>query len=103
MPEVGINDYVLKAGDVIEFFYTDDYRPIFGMMPIYGDADNDGILTGSDAAYILQYSNNSSFINADGDWKEKADADGDGVITANDAAMVYQKVLVSTYRFPVEQ
>ena len=69
----------------------------------YGDADGDGVLTGNDPAYILQYSNNRSSIEVNEEWLKKADVDGDGTITANDAAYVYQKVLVGSTVFPVER
>ncbi len=68
--------------------------------PIYGDADNNGILTANDSAVVLNKVLNSDFqMNIDDKY---ADVDSAGNITANDAAMILMKVLNAAYVFPAE-
>lgn len=64
---------------------------------MYGDADEDGVLTGNDAAVVLQYVLNSLTHETSEKWINRVDVDKDGIITANDCAMIMQKVLNSHY------
>jgi hypothetical protein len=73
---------------------------------LYGDADNDGILTASDAAYVLQRVLNSNselpIANATENWMRYTDVDADNILTASDAAYILQKVLNGNSEFPIE-
>jgi hypothetical protein len=73
---------------------------------LYGDADNDGILTASDAAYVLQRVLNSNselpIANATENWMCCIDVDADDILTASDAAYILQKVLDGNSEFPIE-
>lgn len=86
---------------------TDGWNPIIEDKPepvgMWGDVDSDGVLTGNDAALILNYSNNNYFTGYDKFNFAVGDVDGTAGITANDAAMVYQKVLNLSYVLPVEK
>ena len=69
-----------------------------------GDADDDGVLSASDAAMVMQKVLNSSFVlPTEGALLEVCDVDGDGVLTASDAAMIIQKVLNNSFVFEVEK
>lgn len=69
---------------------------------IAGDTDCDGVITGNDAALVLQYTLNSSSIPLSEAVLRAVDVDGDGVITGNDAACIMQKALNGSFKFPVE-
>lgn len=68
----------------------------------YGDVDNDGVLTASDAAKVLQYVLNQSIVNADEVFLKKAGVLDNGSISAGDSAAILQKVLNNSYIFPVQ-
>jgi hypothetical protein len=73
---------------------------------IYGDANNDGNVTGSDAAYILQKVLDDSFEleleKLTTDYLKYTDVNADGILTSIDASMVLQKVLDNEYVFNCE-
>ena len=72
---------------------------------VYGDADNNGVLTAADSATILQKTLNSSYVmpaEANANYMKYIDADNDGSLTAGDSACVLQKVLNDSYKMPVE-
>ncbi len=76
-------------------------------VPIYGDADNSGILTSADAAMILQKVLRNDFRtgleNTDANWQEYLDVDDNGILTASDASTVLQKVLNDSFKMPAEE
>ena len=65
---------------------------------LMGDADNSGLLTSNDAAFILKKALDPSFVteleNEGGDAQTYLDFDGKGTIAAADAAAVLQSVLM---------
>ena len=68
---------------------------------MYGDADNDKMITASDAVAVLQYT-------LSGDWAdivpvEYCDVDADKMITASDAADILQKSLKEDFVFAIEK
>jgi hypothetical protein len=73
---------------------------------LYGDADNNGILTANDAAVVLQKSLDGSYIpdleNVCDDYMKYLDVDCDGILTANDASVILQKTLDGSYIMPIE-
>ena len=70
---------------------------------IYGDWDDDGIITASDAVAILQYVLKPDDMNASEETLKKCDVDCDGRITASDSAMVLQKTLKNHIVMPAEK
>ena len=70
---------------------------------IYGDWDDDGIITASDAVAILQYVLKPDDMNASEATLKKCDVDCDGRITASDSAMVLQKTLKNHIVMPAEK
>lgn len=67
----------------------------------YGDANNDGMLSAQDSAYILEcVLNPTQELSAE--MLKCCDVTGDGIISAQDAAAVLAKVLDSGYMFAVE-
>jgi hypothetical protein len=85
----------------VTFVYTDDTPQI-----LYGDADNNGLLTANDASVVLQKVLNDDFElpiqTATDNYMNYIDVDGNKILTANDAASILQKVLNLDYKFPVE-
>lgn len=74
---------------------------------IYGDVDNDGVITANDSAVLLQYvlnknSVDSTIIESEG-FQERSDVTGSGELTAEQAAYILQKVLNNSFKFPVEE
>ena len=73
---------------------------------LYGDADCDGSITASDAAFVLQKTLKEESIlpiqNKTDDWFKYIDVDKDGYITASDAAEIIQKTLKESYFMPAE-
>jgi hypothetical protein len=73
---------------------------------LYGDADNNGILTANDAAVVLQKTLDGDYIteleNVCDDYLKYLDVDCSGILTANDAAIILQKTLSGDYLMPVE-
>lgn len=67
---------------------------------IWGDADGDGVLTAKDASDTLQYVHNTGSVDIN---LKAAGVSGSDVLTAQDAAMILQKVLDSSFKFPVEE
>lgn len=69
---------------------------------VYGDADNDGIVTASDAAICLAKVLNSDYSISTPNFDTVVNVDGDSSLTASDAAIILAKVLNSDYKFAVE-
>jgi hypothetical protein len=69
---------------------------------LWGDADQNGILTAADAALTLQYVLDNGMKIEEVQLKAM-DITGTGKIYASNAAMILQKVLSSDYKFPVEE
>ena len=67
-------------------------------MPVWGDANCDGIVTAADAALILRSLVGLSELSSRG--AVFGDVDGDGEITAADAAMILRYVINLIDRFP---
>ena len=80
--------------------YTLSDEPIKERM--WGDWDNDGILTASDASLTLQYVLTPELMNATDDQIAKAKVLGDDFVSASDAGAILQKSLDETVVFPVE-
>ncbi len=74
---------------------------------LYGDADADGSITASDAAFVLQKTLTEESIlpiqNKTDDWFKYIDVDKDRYITASDAAEIMQKTLQESYFMPAEK
>lgn len=70
---------------------------------IVGDANADGIITSSDAAYVLQKVLSNSFTlpceEAVADYMTVADVNNDGMLTSRDSAAILQKTLDNSYQF----
>lgn len=68
-----------------------------------GDPDGDGIITASDAAYVLQKTLMDTFElpieSRTDDWFKYIDVDHDKIITANDALFILQKALKNDFEF----
>lgn len=82
---------------------------VFGLntyAAMYGDVDNDGIITASDAASVLYKVLNNSYsmpIEKDSDnYMSIADVSGDGILASEDSAMILQKALDGSYTMPCE-
>lgn len=69
---------------------------------IFGDIDNDNIITANDASMILIYVLNKESLKFNSKQLFKADVDGDGVITTNDVLNILIKVLNNDIKFIVE-
>ncbi len=80
--------------------YTLSDEPIKERM--WGDWDNDGILTATDASLTLQYVLTPELMNATDDQIAKAKVLGDDFVSASDAGAILQKSLDETVVFPVE-
>jgi hypothetical protein len=93
-------DNVIENNDIITVDNTDDNF-------IYGDVDNDGVITSSDASFALQKSLDDSFNlplqDKTEDWFRYANVDGDNTLSANDAAFILQKSLDMSFKFEVEE
>ncbi|MCD7777277.1 MAG: hypothetical protein LUH47_02080 [Clostridiales bacterium] len=80
---------------------------VFAEDVVYGDADNNGVLTANDSALMLYKLLNDDYVlpgeNSGNDYIEITDVDNDGVLTANDCALVLRKVLNSGFVFPREE
>lgn len=70
---------------------------------LWGDADGDGKLKAVDSSYILQHTLNPIILGLSEDRLYWLDVDGVNGVNAADAAQVLQKVLLNTYKFPVEE
>lgn len=68
---------------------------------LYGDADQNGIITANDAALLQQYVLDAS-IDISPAGRIAADVDGNGIITSNDIGNVYIKVSNNAFELPVE-
>lgn len=73
-----------------------------------GDADDDGILTASDAAAVLQKVLDNNFKipceeSHPDDYKAICDVDSNHILTASDSACILQKVLNSSFIMPCEK
>ncbi len=73
---------------------------------IYGDADGNGIISGEDAAFILQKLMDKSFVlpieQKTADYMKYIDVNADNALTSLDSAYVIQKVLDSSFIMPAE-
>lgn len=69
---------------------------------IWGDVNQDGLVTAADASITLQYVLDNGTEMEDVQLKAM-DVVGDGNILASNAAMILQKALNSDYKFPVEE
>lgn len=92
--------YVIKgsvADDI--YLYGNDTQVLYYDIPeaIYGDADNNGVLTAADSTMILQKVLDSNFEmpleKAVNDYMSYVDLDNNDTLTAFDAAIVLKKVL----------
>lgn len=74
--------------------------PLIGLFfdTVYGDADQNGILSANDAAIIHQY---TSFGAPTPQIISICDVDGSGYLTALDASYVLQKTLDDSFVFPI--
>lgn len=74
---------------------------------IYGDVDNNKIITVRDGAYVVQKVLNMDFRlpieNVYSNYMKYADVDADGVLTSSDATMIIQKGMNNEFVFPVER
>lgn len=70
---------------------------------LWGDADDDGYIMAVDSAYILQHTLDPKTLGFTEEKLARLDVDGKNGVNAADAAQVLQKVLLSTYKFPVEE
>lgn len=72
--------------------------------PVYGDADNNGVVEIADAAdilnYVLKEEKTKMMLELD-DYMYYLDVDGDNEITSADAACILQKVLDESYSFDI--
>lgn len=66
----------------------------------YGDANDDGKLTSTDAALVLTYTLNPNGTDVTGEELRYYDVTGDGLVSAQDSAAILAKVLNSSYVFP---
>ena len=66
---------------------------------IWGDADDNGVLTAKDASTVLVCALSGSDMGLD---LRGCDVNGDGILTADDASMILQKVLDGSFAFPAE-
>ncbi len=75
-------------------------------MPVYGDADVNGILTADDCANILKRVLDPAFVlpyeKKYPNYLSRIDVNCDNILTAEDAVMVLQKVLAYDYPMPIE-
>lgn len=73
---------------------------------VYGDADNDGVLTANDSSVVLQKVLNNSYImpveKLSDDYIKYLDVDCSNDLTAADSAEILQRVLNGSYKMPVE-
>ena len=68
---------------------------------LYGDADGNGRVTGTDASLVAQHVAN--IITLDSKYLTQADVDGNGRVTGTDASLIAQYVANIIDTFPVEQ
>lgn len=73
-----------------------------GEVIIYGDVNNDGEVSATDASLVLQYfvGNITAFPYANG--LVAADVNGDSEVSATDASLILQKFVGNILKFPVE-
>ena len=85
----------------VTFVYTDDMDKF-----VYGDADNDRILTANDAAVVLQkvmtWEYEIPLQNATESYMDYINVDGDASLTASDAANILYKAQNRSFVFPIE-
>lgn len=69
----------------------------------YGDVDDDGVVTATDAAFVMQYvlDNQTSVITAD--MLQRAKVCGDDNVTSSDASEILQKALNSSFSYSVDK
>jgi glutamine cyclotransferase len=67
---------------------------------LYGDVDNDGEVTGADAAFVAQHA--AKTITLESKYLTAADVDNDGEVTGADAAYIAQYAAKTISAFPVE-
>lgn len=70
---------------------------------IYGDVDNDGIITGNDAALVLMYVLNKDSIDTDTEFIKKAMVNSEGTINTSNVTKILEKALNSDVKFESEK
>ncbi|MBO5561649.1 MAG: leucine-rich repeat protein [Firmicutes bacterium] len=97
------NGYKCYPVDNIELPKKEDAELAFSI----GNADGEGVVTASDAVFVLQKTLVSTFElpiqKKTDDWMKYVDVDCDNKITAGDAAFILQKTLSSTFELPAEK
>lgn len=70
---------------------------------IYGDVDNDGIVTGNDAALVLMYVLNKDSVDTNTEFIKKAMVNSEGTINTSNVTKILEKALNSDVEFEAEK
>ena len=89
-----------EDGKVVEYVAATVDGMIRFATPVWGDANDDGIITAADAAMILRAIVGLSELNLQGAFN--ADVDGDLEVTAQDAVLILRYLIGLIEQFPIE-